>query len=257
MEKIYISQTELQGRNGLSRSLSCRFAETPFLYFFSALSFILSFLVFMNMIMPFFSGHFKIAFSAGNIFQFFLLTLTSYISWVLKKTANLRVHIHGERLIYELKEKDAVSFTVEDIKSIQFKHHQWVFGFFLVLKSGASYHFPMHLERLDYVLDTLSFHRKDLSRTAGFSKFREKVVVLDHMLAHNRSYLSRAHIKSLSFYFIYPFYASHTWKRLKVDPNKVQRDTSYEKKMETLCHKVNIGISLSMLAIVVLWRMHI
>jgi len=112
MEKIYISQTELQGRNGLSRSLSCRFAEAPFLYFFSALSFILSFLVFMNMIMPLFSGHFKIAFGAGNIFQVFLLTLTSYISWVLKKTANLRVHIHGERLIYELKEKIAVSFTV-------------------------------------------------------------------------------------------------------------------------------------------------
>lgn len=252
-----MSKAELQGRNGLSRSLNCRFTETSFFYFFTVTALTFSFMVLMNMLMPLFKGHFKYAFGFMNILQLAVLLLTAYLAWVIKKTSNIRVHIHGERVIYEIKEKDAVSFTISDIHSIRFKHHQGVFGFFLDLKSGASHHFPMHLERLDYILDTLAFHRADLIHTVGFTKFRERGLALDHMLAHNRSYLSRAHIKALSFYLIYPLYFMHEMKRLQADPNQVLRDTNYEKKMETLCHKVNIGISLATLAVVVLWKMHI
>lgn len=252
-----LPQIEFSGRKNLSRTLEARFAETGFLYTFMALAGCSGFFVLMNFVMPLFKFQFRYAFSVGSLLEVLFFAFTGYIAWVLRQTSNVRVHLHGERLVYEIKNQNAVSFEFADIQSIHFHHKQGVFGFSIVLHNKVSYHIPMHLERVDYVLDTLRAVRPDLTQSAEFMKFRSKALAIDHVLAHNRSYLSRAHVKALSFYFIYPFYIRHTLERLGANPQTVRRDMEYEKKMETLCHKVNIGISLATLAIVALWKFHI
>lgn len=246
MEINLLPKIEFHGRNGLSRSLSARFSEASFLYTFITLSLCSGFLVVMN-----------VSFSFSTFFKILFFAITTYIAWVLKETTHLRVHLHGERVIYELKDKGAVIFNFTDIQSIRFKHSRGVFGFFLELKSGACCHFPIHLERLDYILDTLHFHRQDLTQTDEFLKFRCKALSLDHVLAHNRSYLTRAHVKAASFCLLYPLYFKHEIRRLKENPTQVRRDMGFEKKLETLCHRVNIGVSLATLAFVVLLKYRI
>jgi len=243
-----VSQIDVLGRNGLSRSLGARFTESHFLFAFMGLALFSGLLVAIN---------FYSLWSFTGFCQILFFLLAAYIAWVLRETSSLRVHLHGERLIYEIKNMGGVNFTLSDIQSLRIGNSQGIYGMFLVLKNGTSYHFPIHLERLDYILDTLHYHRSDLTQNADFKKFRRRALVIDHVLAHNRSYLSRAHVKAISFFLIYPFYIQHTLKRLKADPNLVRRDMEYEKKMETLAHKFNIGISLATLAAVVLWRMHI
>lgn len=236
-----LQQINFQGRSGLSRSLSARFTESRFLYTFMALATCLGFFTIMS----------------GGFFTTLFFSVTAYIAWVLKKTSGLRVHLHGKRLIYELKNNDGIIFTLDEIQNIRIGHSWGIYGLFVVLKSGVSCHFPIHLERLDYILDSLHVLRSDLTLTEGFLKFRKNALIVDHILAHNTSYLTRAHVKAFSFYFIYPFYVRHSLKRLKADPNLVKRDMDYERKMETLCHRVNIGLSLTTLAAVALWTFHI
>jgi hypothetical protein len=243
-----IQQIDFQGRSGLSRSLAARFTESHFLYAFMGLAIFSGLFVAMN---------FYSLLSFTGFCQVFFFFTAAYIAWVLRETSSLRVHLHGERLIYEIKNMGGVSFTFSEIQSLRIGNSQGVYGMFITIKSGMHYHFPIHLERLDYVLDSLHYHRSDLTQTPEFKKFRRRALVIDHVLAHNRSYLSRAHVKAISFFLIYPFYIQHTLKRLQADPSLVRRDMEYEKKMETLAHKFNIGISLATLAVVVLWRMHI
>jgi len=248
---------EYNGRSGLSRSLGARFTETHFLYTFLAFAVCSGFFVLMNFLLPLLKFQFKMAFTVGNVFQLLFFLVTAYIAWILRETSDIRVHLHGERLIYEIKETGGVTFSFNDIQNIHFKHSLGVPGFFLVLKNGQSYHFPLHLERLDYILDTLRFHRPDLTHSPEFMKFRHKALAWDHMLAHNRSYLSRAHVKAVSFYLLYPLYYKHVQARLKSNPSQVSRDITYEKKMETLCHRVTIAISLVTLALVAFVKFHI
>lgn len=257
MEINLVPQIEFTGRSGLSRSLGARFTETSFLYTFMALAMCSGLFMVMDVLLPLLKLQFKMIFTWGALFKVIFFTVTAYIAWVLRETSSLRVHLHGERLIYEIKEQGAVTFNFADIQSVRYGHQLGVWGFYMTLQSGASYHFPIHLERLDYILDTLHFHRSDLTKTTEFTKFRTRALALDHVLAHNRSYLPRAHVKAVSFYLLYPLYYLHSLKRLKEDPRKVSRDMDYERKMETLCHKVNIGLSLATLVLVALVKFHI
>lgn len=257
MEINLVPQIEFTGRSGLSRSLGARFTETSFLYTFMALALCSGLFMLMDVLLPLLKMQFKAVFTWGSLFKVLFFSITTYIAWVLRETSDLRVHLHGERIIYEIKEKGGVAFTFADIQSIRFGHQMGVWGFYMTLQSGVSYHFPIHLERLDYILDTLHFHRSDLTQTQEFMKFRTRALALDHVLAHNRSYLPRAHVKAISFYLLYPLYFKHSLQRLKADPRKVSRDMAYEKKMETLCHKVNIGLSLATLALVTLVKFKI
>jgi hypothetical protein len=248
---------EFTGRNGLSRSLKARFTETHFLYTFAVLAAISGFMTSMNVLMPVFAGHFKVALSFSSIAQILFFASTSYLAWILSRTSSIQVHLHGEHLIYERANQEAVSISFADIQSISFKHSRGVKGFSILMSSGMSYHFPIHLERLDYVLDTLHFHRSDLTQNAEFFEFRNKALALDHVLAHNKSYLARANVKAILFYFMYPLLLIHSYKRIQSDPKLVSRDLEYEKKMETLCHKINIGLGLVALASVVLLKWHL
>jgi hypothetical protein len=257
MEINTLPSIEFNGRSGLSRSLGARFTETTFLYTFMALAFFSGFFVFIDILLPLLKLHFKAILHWSCLFELVFFVVTGYIAWVLHETASLRVHLHGERVIYEIKDKGGVSFNFTDIQSIRFGRSQGVYGFFIFLQNNVSYHFPFHLERLDYILDTLHFHRPDLTQTPEFMKFRTRALAFDHVLAHNRSYLTRAHVKAISFYLLYPLYFRHSIARIKANPRQVSRDMSYEKRMETLCHKVNIGLSLATLALVALIKFHI
>lgn len=254
MEINLLPQVNFSGRSGLSRSLGARFTETHFVYIFMALALCSGFFSLMNVFLPLLKLQFKSVLSFSCLFQLVFFLVTAYVAWVLRETSDLRVHLHDERLIYEIKDRGGMPFSFKDIQTIRVGHSHGIYGLFMVLQNNVSYHFPIHLERLDYVLDTLHFHRPDLTQTKEFMTFRSRALVADHILAHNRSYLTRAHVKALSFYLFYPFYVRHSLQRLKADPNQVSRDMNYEKKMETMCHKLNIGISLAMLAVVVLLK---
>lgn len=257
MEINLTPSIEFNGRSGLSRSLGTRFSETSFLYTFMALALCSGFFVLMDVLLPLMKLQFKALLHWSCLFEVLFFAITGYIAWVMRETSSLRVHLHGERVIYEIKETGGVSFNFTDVQAIRFGHSQGVFGFYMVLHNGVSYHFPIHLERLDYILDTLHFHRSDLTQTKEFMQFRTRALALDHVLAHNRSYLPRAHVKAISFYFLYPFYFRHSLERIKADPRQVSRDKNYEQRLETLCHKVNIGLSLVTLALVAIVKFRI
>jgi len=245
-------QIQFNGRSGLSRSLGARFTETTFLYTFMALALCSGFFVLMDVFLPLLKLQFKAVLSFGCLFKLVFFIITSYIAWVLRETSNLRVHLHGERLIYEIKETGATTINFADIQSIRIGHNMGVWGLFLNLHSKASLHIPIHLERLDYVLDTLHFHRPDLTQTKEFMHFRSRALALDHVLAHNHSYLPKTHVKAISYFLLYPLYFKHSLERLHADPNKVGRDMSYEKQMESLSRKVNIGLGASIVVLAAL-----
>jgi len=238
--KMSFSQFNFGGRSGLSRSLKARFTETHFIYAFAVMAAVLGFMTIMT----------------NNLLVVFFFAMSSYIAWVLFRTASVSVNLHGETLFYESANKESAAIAFADIDSLKIKHNRGVYGFFIMMKSGESHHFPIHLERLDYILDTLHFHRSDLTQSHEFYQFRCRALALDHVLAHHKSYLSRMPAMALLFYLMYPVLLAKAYKRLQADPTIVSRDLEYEAKMEQHCRKLHIGAGLLALALV-LWKFHL
>jgi hypothetical protein len=250
-----LNRFEFQGRSGLSRTLDCRFSGKLSLYVFMGLALCFGGICLMDVLAPIFTGQFRHLLSFGALFKLCGLMASGSIAWIIFKTQPIRIYLNGERLIYEDKKHGAVEIPFADIQRIRIQRLQLVDGFFVDLKSGASYHFPITIERLDYVLDTLRSFRPDITSGEAFMTFRTKALVVDHVLAHNNSFISRGHFKIISFYFAYPFFIAHDLKRIQADPLQVRRDLAYEKKLETICHKANIGISLAALAVLILIKL--
>jgi len=239
------STIEFAGRNGLSRSLKARLSEVHFIYTFLVISTVSGFMALMNLSLS--------AMSAVHIAVF---AASTYLAYVLSKTAKLNINLHGENLYYEIEGKEGVALSYADIASIKIQQRQGIYGLSLVMNSKSVYHLPIHLERLDYILDSIHFHRSDLTKSSEFYSFRAKALALDHVLAHHKSFSAKHPAEALLFYVLYPVLLRNAHRRLQKDPTILIRDLAYEKKVETLCRQIHFGAGALALGYV-LWRWHL
>ena len=243
--KMSFSTIEFAGRNGLSRSLKARLSETHYIYTFLVISTVSGLMALMNL-----------SLSITSALQIFMFAASAYLAYVLSRTAKLNINLHGENLFYEIEGKEGVALSYADIANIRIQQRQGIYGLSLVMNSKKVYHFPIHLERLDYILDSLHFHRSDLTKSAEFYSFRAKALALDHVLAHHKTFSTKQPAEALLFYVLYPVLLRNAYRRLQKDPTILIRDLAYEKKVEALCRKLHFGVGALALGYV-LWRWHL
>ena len=251
-----MGRIEYQGRSGLSRTLDCRSTSKNGFFIVTGIAICFGLFLMLDMMPQIFHGHFKYLFSLSSVFQVFCFAFFSGLAWMIYETEPIRVHLHHQRLVYERKGENAVEILFSEIERVRFQRSKLMYGFFLDIKSGQSYFFPINIERLDYILDALRFYRPELTSNEVFMDFRDKALVVDHLLAHNSSYLSRGNLKIIWLYLAFPFMAHHDYKRVKSDPQQFRRDMAYEKKIEDVVHKIHIGMSLAALCILLFWKLH-